>query len=595
MARIRIANRLVISLLLIHAALLAWGATRHSFAWTEAGLLPAGILHWRTGSFEHFRVNPPVLRMFATLPVLAMAPDLTAPPSERDPRVRSEWGLASSFVGANGKRSLWMITVARWTCIPISLLGAWICYRWATELFGQRAGLLAVALWCFSPEIIAHGQMISGDAAAAGFGSFAMYLVRDWIRAPQWRQSIAAGIVIGVAICVKTTWLILFGLVPVLWLVCRITGITRTANKKWVVEVLMIIGSMAIALLLINASYGFSGSFQWLGDFEFLSQTLTGMEPLNESDTFIGHNRFRGTPLGALPVPLPKDFLVGLDLQMWDFQRPRISYLDRQWSHMGWWNYYLYALAFKMPIGTWLLVALAGAAVLTRTCERSRLADELLLIVPSLAIAFLASSQTGLSKHSRYVLPMLPFLYVALSRVVTIDVPRLLRHLLVGAPLTWSIASSLWIYPHSLSYFNESVGGPINGYRYLNSSNIHWGEDLLYFKDWHDSHPDAQPLFVSYTLSPVGTDYIWTESTTTSTTSNSQTFESYAHGSSVPQAWISLDVAVLTADPRPLEILDELPMVGMAGYGFRIYRVPASDVERIERELSVPLRPFKHR
>jgi hypothetical protein len=34
------------------------------------------------------------------------------------------------------------------------------------------------------------------------------------------------------------------------------------------------------------------------------------------------------------------------------------------------------------------------------------------------------------------------------------------------------------IWPDYISYFNEIVGGPKNGWRYLRDSNIDWGEDL---------------------------------------------------------------------------------------------------------------------
>jgi hypothetical protein len=60
--------------------------------------------------------------------------------------------------------------------------------------------------------------------------------------------------------------------------------------------------------------------------------------------------------------------------------------------------------------------------------------------------------------------------------------------------LLWSIASSLGVYPHSLSYFNELVGGPANGHAHLLDSNIDWGQDLLLLKEWLDAHPEASPL-----------------------------------------------------------------------------------------------------
>lgn len=59
--------------------------------------------------------------------------------------------------------------------------------------------------------------------------------------------------------------------------------------------------------------------------------------------------------------------------------------------------------------------------------------------------------------------------------------------LLTAVSVCWLAASSLSIYPHSLSYFNESVGGPLNGPHHLLGSNVDWGQDLLYLEEWRGS------------------------------------------------------------------------------------------------------------
>ena len=38
--------------------------------------------------------------------------------------------------------------------------------------------------------------------------------------------------------------------------------------------------------------------------------------------------------------------------------------------------------------------------------------------------------------------------------------------------------SVVTVYPDYLSYFNETIGDPQNGWRYLSDSNIDWGQDL---------------------------------------------------------------------------------------------------------------------
>ena len=64
--------------------------------------------------------------------------------------------------------------------------------------------------------------------------------------------------------------------------------------------------------------------------------------------------------------------------------------------------------------------------------------------------------------------------------------------------LSWSIGSSLAVYPHSLSYFNELVGGPTGGPRHLLDSNIDWGQDIFHLKDWLDRHRNVKLDGLSY-------------------------------------------------------------------------------------------------
>jgi hypothetical protein len=55
---------------------------------------------------------------------------------------------------------------------------------------------------------------------------------------------------------------------------------------------------------------------------------------------------------------------------------------------------------------------------------------------------------------------------------------------IVTACLVAIAISSLSVYPHELSYFNEISGGPSNGYKHLLGSNVDWGQDLLLIRTW---------------------------------------------------------------------------------------------------------------
>lgn len=160
----------VLTLLVMHGLLLAWGALRHSPTWDEVGHLPSGVGHLRFGKFEYYRANPPLVRMVAAVPVLLFAPEMSWERYRLTITGRSEFDVGYDFIKANGEQSFWYFTLARWACIPFSLLGAYVSFRWARELYGDLAGILAITLWCFAPNMLAHGQLLTPDVGGTAMG-----------------------------------------------------------------------------------------------------------------------------------------------------------------------------------------------------------------------------------------------------------------------------------------------------------------------------------------------------------------------------------------------------------------------------------------
>jgi hypothetical protein len=234
-------------------------------------------------------------------------------------------------------------------------------------------------------------------------------------------------------------------------------------------------------------------------------------------------NRFKDSCLCEVPIPLPADYVRGIDLQRVDFEKGLKSYLNVEIRESGWWYYYLYAFLYKVPLGTVALVVWAAGLTQIRRprtpilssqgSEAAGFIDELFLWLPPIVLFTFVSSQTGFNQHFRYVLPIFPFLYVAVSRLglywermferpaegsPRLVKPRLAAGALVGVLLAWSVSSSLSAFPHSMSYFNEWAGGPDNGHKHLIDSNIDWGQDMWLLKRWVDEHPEARPFSIAY-------------------------------------------------------------------------------------------------
>ena len=115
---------------------------------------------------------------------------------------------------------------------------------------------------------------------------------------------------------------------------------------------------------MLNATYLFSGTGRTLGSYEFVSKTLAGPPDKWKQDTH--GNRFADTRLGRVPVPLPDDVLIGIDVRRRDFEiyANREMYLAGEWKKDGWWYYYLFAAALKIPLGLWVLFVLSLAVPL---------------------------------------------------------------------------------------------------------------------------------------------------------------------------------------------------------------------------------------
>lgn len=476
-------------LLGIHAVLLGWAATKSSPTLDEPGHLAAGLYVWKYGRFDVYRVNPPLVKTVATLPLAFAAPATNWKTVQGD--LRPEWSLGDAFMAANGERAFWLLTLARWACIPLSLIGGYACFRWASDLYGSIPGLLALALWCFSPEVLAHGSLITPDAGAAALGVSGSYMFWRWLDRPNWMRAMLAGLMLGLIELTKMTWFVLLGLWPALGLLWVVSSPPGRRGGWHRLAQLATIG--LIGLYVLNMGYGFEGSFRPLGRIAFVSERLGGPYPRAGG---LG-NRFAGHWSGEIPVPLPENYITGIDVQEREFERSNWSYLRGEHRRQGWWYYYLYGMAIKIPLGILALEALAVGLTFRWPGRYSAgWRHEAILLVPAAVVIALVSSETRYNHHLRYILPAYPFALIWASKVARcISFGDLKVAAAVGVATAWAVGSSLAIYPHSLSYFNELVGGPTKGHHHLIDSNIDWGQDVLALRDWLLRHPEARPLY----------------------------------------------------------------------------------------------------
>lgn len=315
-------------ILLIHVLLLLDASRKNFVVIDEAGHFVAGISHWTTGTYSMYRVNPPLPRMLAVIPIFLLDTNIKSiQPILGTSLKRAEFDCANLFALDNAEHYLDILFVARLAGMLWSCLGGWLLYRWGSELYSSGAGLLALVLWCFNPSILAHAQVGTPDLPATVAGLAATYCFWRYLRSPSWSKALLAGLVLGIAELTKFTLLILYALWPLLWLLsrCRLHS-PGTHSSSFGGQFRQCLAIVIVSLFVINLGYEFQDTGKPLGEYVFGTRLLGGEPSPGMSNLHAGVNRFKGSWLGVLPVPLPAEFLAGIDRQRLDFE-------------IGWWSY----------------------------------------------------------------------------------------------------------------------------------------------------------------------------------------------------------------------------------------------------------------
>ncbi len=591
-SRVLFVRFLVFALMGVHASLLALQSVSDAATWDEPGHFAGGVYTWRTGSFTIYRVNPPLVRLWATIPEATFTRTKVGPSSYWGRGAvgdRPEYTAGPYLAQEIGKGYFARVSVARIMCIPFSVLGAWVCFAWATELWGCSSGVLSLVLWAFSPSVLAYGHLIVPDVAAAALGILTLFVFRRWLYSPQWMNSLLVGVTLGLAELSKMTAVLFVAVMPLIWLAWRHSR-PKNARGPVITEIFGILSIFVVALAVLNLGYGFSGTFRPLGKYQFVSEIFRGSAGHHVRGPIQAGNRFAGSVVGNIPVPLPEDYLVGLDLQRWDFEEHQWSYLNGEWRLGGWWYYYLYAMGVKEPVGLWLLALLANVAAARYSGYRALFREEILLLLPAIAIIGLVSSQTGFNHHVRYVLPAFPFIFISVSRVAKAFALKDRAVATVSAiAVGWFLVSSARVLPHSLSYFNELAGGPYEGHWHLGNSNADWGQDLLNIKRWIDAHPNAKPVHLAYDLPLIDPALAGIAAELVPSDERFPTASNGIGSATGPQpGWFVVSVNKLHDREHRFDYFNDLMPVDWVGYTMPVYHVSLDEANRLRRRYKLP-------
>ncbi|MFJ4561533.1 ArnT family glycosyltransferase [Streptomyces massasporeus] len=338
---------------------------------------------------------------------------------------------------------------ARLPVIALTLSFGLVVFAFGRELAGPVAGSAALALYCFSPDVIAHGSLATLDVPAAGFVLTSAWLVWRARRRPRLYVPLA-GVALGAALATKMSTL---PAVPVLMALAAVSVWKASGGNRY--RALAAAGSVALAAVAVV----------WV--------TYLMVDPLlrwaPEQHVPVVHG-LRGQLVRLLPFP--EAYRDGMRVQFGLENRPWQGFLFGRLYDGSLWYYLPAALLVKTPLGMLALWAAGAAAVVA--VRRLRPAAPYVLAAPLVLLA--AAMQGARDFGTRYAVFLPLFLAVAAGCVLVVR--RRWVSVGVAVLVVFAAVSSARAHPYYLPYSNEAFGGPGRTREWLHDSNVDWGQDL---------------------------------------------------------------------------------------------------------------------
>lgn len=486
----------VLLIIVIHVCAVAVLDMENSPNIDECAHLVSGLHHWEFGQYDLYRVNPPLIRSLASLSCYLCG--IRSDWQHADTHslaARSEFLVGRDFLKKNGRRLFTAVSIGRLLLLPISCFGCFIIYSWGRKHYGHDAGVMTLVLYASSPDVLTWSASITPDMGSAIAAMATIWVSGRWMQKADTTDAIGLGIAIGISILAKSTLILL---VPFFILVSTLSDFAIVRRKFGMPIIPLrrraagIVLLTLVALFILNLGYSFEGSLTRLGDFEFTSSALRGDFPADGESG----NRFVGTVFEDIPIPLPKNFLRGLDVQKHDFERKKYSYLFGVQRLGGWYHYYAVAWLAKSTIASIIAAFFASLSLLHS--KREVAFEEWVMMLFAGAYFILISSEIGFSKHYRYALPSCVAILFLSSRFFALSAESFAKRACIYALLFASIAETAVNYPSVHSYMNLLAGGARSKEKWLLDSSADWGQDLLRLKAWTDRNAKCQPLYLAY-------------------------------------------------------------------------------------------------
>jgi 4-amino-4-deoxy-L-arabinose transferase-like glycosyltransferase len=487
----------------VMAIVLILSIRQESVTIDESLHIPAGISYWQARDLRLNLEHPPLLKMWATLPLMFRhaAADYQSP----------AWtgGVQDDF--AHAILQQWnpdIESLVFWARIPMVLvtlaLGLSI-FHIARSLAGSLGGFLSLLFFVTAPFFLAYGPLVLTDAGLALFTCWTLWTFGSLWRDPSTMRAVACALALSGALLSKFSSVLLFPTLVIAAGLFSVEEAYRTDSKPDFWSLFAPVRSrlrfLAAALIgsfgIVYIFYAVAG-YRGPASVVFASKIASSPTRLGFLTKLVGF--LRAHPIvDRLSSPILL-YVSGMGRVLVGVSR-RTFILGHWYSH-GRWFYFPVLFLFKMTPGflgaTLLLGFLAGGYFLRKPGRQPIVAPQFQCSLQCLVTGFFVFVGAAIFSSLNIGIRHLSVPVALLTIFLSLTIPLLSRQVresnrralafLTFLLIASSAYSTLKAFPSYISYFNVLIG-PQPKYHVSVDSNLDWGQALPAVREFSRMHP----------------------------------------------------------------------------------------------------------
>lgn len=477
----------------------------------EQAHIPSAYTYVKYADMRLNPEHPPLIKYLSGIPLVFMDVKFPADDLEWQTGINEQWTLGNKFIHSNNADAItfW----SRFPIIIIALILGIFIFQWTRELAGTAAGLFALALYAFDPNILGHNHYVTTDLGIAAFIFFAFYFFVKFLKKPDFKNTVLAGLFLGLAELTKFSAVLLFpifGLILVTYALARKkpeTEVISAFRYKWK-HLWIYVRKFIIALIVcfgaIYAVYFITTFRMPEGKVADVAKTVLSDEGKGGVTKSIIAKMDQSDVLRPM-----SEYVLGVAMVFVRVTGGNTYYFFGEVDNQARMSYFpaVFILKETLPMLFLIIFSLICAIINALKSVSEKSGNYLKRITVSIGLYL----RTGVSQYSmlafialysylsvtgnlnigfRHLFPIMALLYVLVAKKIfdfhknLPETSRKTFNIILAAFIIWIVLIPIISFPSYISYFNELVGGPKNGYKYVVDSNLDWGQDLKRLSKW---------------------------------------------------------------------------------------------------------------